>query len=297
LLFALSAQAGAVQVPQAASGRLELTVLTAAGTPAANATVCVGIAQDLNLYAQGTTDSQGRISVSSVPPDGYLITAHTPAQVAQVSRTTLSPSLLVLTIALRMGTSPHCPTTIAAGPLRKLVGDITFQATPKPGSAITELSRGEFCFGAVGMSCGQPPAGLPASAACAVGTCLINGGSWEHDTCCYATPGGYACNGAASFVGSACRTQWDKAVRLTTKGLSWTRTVDFSRANSSGVVEHTLYCAPEGTLVPPDDASKCCSGQSRALTAAEQVAVAAKMETLRVCSGRPSAPVDERDGS
>jgi hypothetical protein len=59
--------------------------------------------------------------------------------------------------------------------------------------------------------------------------------------------------------------------------------VDFSRGNSSGTVEFPLYCAPENSLVPPEDADKCCSGQTRGLSAAETVVAAAAGEAVIAC--------------
>lgn len=45
--------------------------------------------------------------------------------------------------------------------------------------------QGERCFGALGMECG-PQSNLLPTALCALGQCKINGGSWEHDECCWA---------------------------------------------------------------------------------------------------------------
>ena len=55
------------------------------------------------------------------------------------------------------------------------------------------------------------------SKSCAGGRCAINGGSWDHDTCCYANPGGYACaGGAASCVASLKAQSSNRVVTLAT---------------------------------------------------------------------------------
>jgi len=76
---------------------------------------------------------------------------------------------------------------------------------------------------------------------------------------------------------------WNKAVRLTGKGLFWRRPVDFARSNRTGTVEFALYCTPTNMLVPPENAAKCCTGQTRRLNAAETVTALAAGETLRAC--------------
>jgi hypothetical protein len=63
----------------------------------------------------------------------------------------------------------------------------------------------------------------------------------------------------------------------------WSRRIDFSERNATGVVNHAEYCAPANTLLPPEDASKCCSRTTRALNAAESVAAAAAVESLVAC--------------
>lgn len=282
---------GAAQTAAVGSGRIDVLV-TFAEAPVSGAAVCVGTSQDMNLYFAGRTDAQGRVSVSPIPSQPYVVTANTSTRTAQVSRVpSASISFVPITLALQSGSSPRCPTDIAAGPLRTIVGQVTAPSTALTPGYLTQVGRAEYCFGAVGMGCGQVPPGLPLAAACAAGICTINGGSWDHDTCCYANPGGYACaGGAGDAVGvgpgsssSVCRPEWDKAVRLTTKGLSWTRSIDFSRANATGSVIHSLYCAPANALVPPGDAAKCCSRATRALSVTEQAVASLKSESLRAC--------------
>jgi hypothetical protein len=74
-----------------------------------------------------------------------------------------------------------------------------------------------------------------------------------------------------------------KAVRLATKGLLWSRHVDFSERNRTGTVNHGEYCAPANTLLPPEDGVKCCSRSTRSLSTTEAVAAAAAGETLVAC--------------
>ncbi|MBM4259938.1 MAG: hypothetical protein FJ145_00680 [Deltaproteobacteria bacterium] len=289
VVLAMAASAASIaraQTPAVGGGQLEISV-TDTGALVPGATVCVGINQDLNLYAQGGTDAQGRLRISPMPPLPFVITAHQGERAVQVWRSESAPEVSFLPLAAPLGTSTaRCPKTIAAGPNRKLGGDIKFEGgVGFPTAGVSNpFRRPEFCFGAAGVACGQVPPGIPVTAACAAGRCTVNGGSWDHDTCCHANPGGYACDGAGSFgASSTCRASWDKAVRLTTKGLSWIRSVDFSRANSSGTVEHDKYCAPRDALVPPGDAPKCCSRSTRALTLVEQGIATAKGETLLAC--------------
>src|SRR5262245_22767496 len=68
----LDAQA---QTPTLGTGSIQARV-TRAGQPVANATVCVGVSGDLNLYHQGTTDAQGRVSFQAIPPRPIVITAN-----------------------------------------------------------------------------------------------------------------------------------------------------------------------------------------------------------------------------
>jgi hypothetical protein len=280
-----------IQTPAVGAGQLVVSVENA-GAPVAGATVCVGTSQDLNLYAQGRSDGQGRIPVRPMPPVPFVVTAHAGTLAVQVARGASAPDvgLLLLTATLGRRSAARCPVATPPGPVRSLVTE--FEYTPSPiGEARTSaLARAEFCFGAVGRACGAAPAGLPPSAACAGGYCAVNGGSWEHDTCCHANPNGYACSfspgdvvGAIAGRVSQCRESWDKAVRLTTKGLNWTRQVDFFRANATGTVEHSQYCAPRDTLVPPADAPKCCARDTRALSTAETALASATGESLRAC--------------
>jgi hypothetical protein len=298
LMFTAGFLAFLLIAPHAAFGQSPPTIapgplmvhVTRAGLPVPNASVCIGVANDLNLFHQGTTDPQGNVRFSSVPQEPFIATASLSGRGARRSFSPASPnvSLLRIDLALPASGGPSCPST-PPGPSRTLGQRIREQAppvTPVVRTPIT-LTRTEFCFGAIGAQCGQPQTGLPATALCASGFCFINGGSWEHDECCFDHPQRLACqlslvDTLAGHEGS-CVDSWNKAVRLTRKGLFWRRSVDFSRGNTSGTVEFPLYCAPGNSLVPPEDADKCCSRQTRGLNVSELAAAAAVGETLRAC--------------
>lgn len=270
-----------------------LTVhVTRAGVPAANATVCIGIANATNVFYQGTTDSQGNVRFGAVPREPFVATANQSGRGARNSFSPASPSVSVLRIELALPASggPSCPSA-SLGSARTLSARIREQApavTPVTRPPSISIAQTEFCFGAIGAECGQPQSDLPGAALCRAGVCFINGGSWEHDECCFGHRRGMTCDFDPSHQADAARDQtcvaaWNKAVRLTRKGLSWSRSVDFTRGNRTGTVEFALYCAPANMLVPPEDANKCCSGQTRALNASEAAAALAAMETLRAC--------------
>ncbi len=271
-----------------------LTVhVTRAGAAAASATVCIGVANDLNLHDQGTTDAQGNARFSSVPRDAFMVTANQAGRGAQRSVAPASPNVPLLRIDLALPASggPARPST-AAGSARTLGPRISREQVPRLTAPVTlpsiPTARTEFCFGAIGAECGQPQANLPGAALCRLGVCFINGGSWEHDECCFDHRSGETCDfnplhAAEAARDRACVAAWNKAVRLTSKGLSWSRAVDFTRGNSTGTVEFALYCAAANTWVPPEDANKCCSGQTRLLSAAEAATALAAMEPLRAC--------------
>jgi hypothetical protein len=132
------------------------------------------------------------------------------------------------------------------------------------GQPVTAADQGERCFGALGMECG-PQSNLMPTALCALGYCKINGGSWEHDECCWANKGsGKLCIPTASSPGAAqvCNASWQKALSRITGGWNWTRQVDFNRRNASGKVERSRYCATKDARVHKGDVEYCCSGQA-----------------------------------
>lgn len=288
LLFAFAARP--------ALSAVEVVVRTADGAPAAGAVVCVGTAQDLSRFGRATTDGQGRASIVTSAPLPHVYTASLDGRGTQQGRSELpvvggpatSFSVVTLTLPSSRG-GPACPAG-PAGPQRPLVSSgalAAFTPPARPAAGFVELRRTEFCFGALGMQCGQAQPPMPPTALCAGGFCFVNGGSWDHDECCYAHPRGMACrNGPADALtghDGNCRTAWDKALRLVGKGLNWRRDVDFGRGNATGTVDFAVFCAPPNTLVPPEDGRRCCSRRTRALMPAEAVAAATAGETLVAC--------------
>lgn len=139
-----------------------------------------------------------------------------------------------------------------------------------PQAATVATQKQEFCFGALGAGCGGAQHNLPVLALCANGRCYINAGSWAHDECCWRNPNGYVCkDGPFDLVtnqgANACRADFDKAVAHLSGGLNWSRSISFQRANTTGVVVHTEYCAPDGTVLKRQDARYCCSRAARTL--------------------------------
>lgn len=285
----LAAAPAAVLAQSLSLGGLTVAV-TRAGQPAAGATVCVGTAVDRNQFFQGVTDGQGRVSFASVPRESFVVTARLGTRGAASSYTIASPAgVPVFNAALLLPDAPggpSCPTT-PAGPDRRIGAGVAAAAariTPATIQPSIVLNLGERCFGALGAACGQPQGLVPPSALCSGGRCFINGGSWEHDECCFRNRGGVACNLPNPDDGTGtCGALFGKAIRLATKGLMWSRPVDFAERNPTGTVNHALYCAPSNTLVPPEDGAKCCSRATRALNGVEAATAVAAGETLRAC--------------
>jgi len=269
------------------AGTLQVTVRNADGSAAWGAAVCVGTSQSLNQFDQGTADSNGRVFLD-VASTSFRVTASLGGHGQQRDMTAFSSlAFASLTLPAEAG-GAACPRPLSATSLTidrdAILAGFTPVAFPTPG--IIRLGTAEFCFGAIGMACGQPQGIMPPAALCRDGRCLINGGSWVHDECCHAHPRGVACGGADTFTGGDdgnCGAEWDKAVRLTRKGLMWQRDENFTLANTTGNVSFNLYCAPPNTLLNFEDARRCCSGSTRSLTPAEATAAAAALEILTAC--------------
>lgn len=287
-LITLAPAAGLAQpAPPGAGLRVDVT---SSGRPAAGAVVCVGTATDRNQFFQGVTDGQGRVSFPSVPPGTFVVTARSGDRGAARTFSSASPAgLPFLNASVALPGSPGgpaCPTT-PAGPERRIGGGVPAAAaliTPAAIPTRIVLNLGERCFGALGAACGQPQGLIPPTALCSNGVCFINGGSWEHDECCVRNRGGVGCNLPHPDDGSGtCGTSFAKAIRLATKGLMWSRRIDFNERNSTGTVNHAEYCAPANALLPPEDGGKCCSRATRGLNATETAAAAAAHESLVAC--------------
>ncbi len=293
LLAALTITPGAAfgqSPPTTPLGALRVHVTSAStGAAVASATVCIGTASSPNQFHRGTTDQQGNVRFGPVPQEPFVATASRSGRGTRQAFSPASPDMTLLAIDLALPASggPSCGSTPDAT-LGATVRDQRPAVTPVPRPPSITIAQTEFCFGAVGAQCGQPQTGLPATALCASGSCFINGGSWDHDECCVRHRHALWCEldptrQAAAASDTRCVGAWNKAVRLTRKGLSWRRPVNFARGNRSGTVEFALYCAPANSLVPPEDAAKCCAGGTRALNAAETAAARAAGETLRAC--------------
>ncbi len=290
LAFALLAPAAPVAAQPAPLGPgLQVTV-TSAGQPAAGATVCVGTSSDRNQFFQGATDGRGRVSFPGVPAEPFVVTARLGNRGAAESFSVARPGgVPFFSAAVSLPQAPGGPSwpTTPAGPPRRIGSGVAAAAariTPIPVPTSIVLNLGKPCFGALGMDCGGAQGPIPVTALCANGTCFINGGSWDHDECCFRSPGGVACNLPHPDDGTGtCGAFFAKAARLAAKGIFWSRRIDFSERNSTGRVVFAEYCAPANSLLPPGDVSKCCSGSTRALNAAETAAAAAAGETLVAC--------------
>lgn len=289
LALALAFAPAAPAQPAPAGLGLNVTV-TSGGQPASGATVCVGTTADRNQFFQGVTDAQGRVAFASVPPEGFVLTARLGNRGAAESFSIARPGgIPFLSAAISLPQAPggpSCPTT-PAGPDRRIGAGLAAavaRITPATIPTGIVLNLGERCFGALGAACGQPQGLIPPSALCSGGTCFVNAGSWDHDECCFRNRGGVACNLPHPDDGSGtCGALFAKAIRLATKGLMWSRRVDFSERNPTGTVNHPLYCAPANTLLSPGDGAKCCSRATRSLNAVETAAALAAGEPLVAC--------------
>ena len=143
-----------------------------------------------------------------------------------------------------------------------LLSGVTTHAVP------ARAQEGERCFGAVGAECGAQ-SGLTQVALCGPLKCAINGGSWEHDECCwkhrYVLKDGKSCVSAgpnqppSAGEAQVCNSSWQKALSRTGGGWSWYRQVDMNKKNASGKVVFNSYCASKGARVHQGDVEYCCS--------------------------------------
>ncbi|MCX7902429.1 MAG: hypothetical protein N2483_09145 [Burkholderiaceae bacterium] len=159
--------------------------------------------------------------------------------------------------------------------LRLIRGLLLLLVLSIAGQVPAQQQGAETCFGAAGMRCGgfsdqlafQGVAFcLPAPSPLAKsGICKIHGGSWDHDTCCFANPNGVQCGGDNNS--NACQAAWDKSLHRTGFGYYWFRSIDYTRTNATGVIERPLYCATPGSGIHRNDRPHCCSGAASAVPA------------------------------
>lgn len=262
------------------AGDLRVTVLSPSGQPANGATVCAGTSLQPTQYGVASANSAGVALLRNVPPGSVQVTAHlgqsgktlahqmgsaTQASITLqlASGVAFSPCQFSLTPANPQlgGSQPAEPEPLRVGEARPPIAQLS-RITPPPPIAV----RKEYCFGALGAQCGGAQQGIPTTALCLGGQCQINAGSWEHDECCFAHPGGMACQaGPLDYVtghNGKCVNEWNKALARLQAGLNWTRRVDFNKPNSTGRVEFSEYCAPAGARVHRDDVRYCCSRQA-----------------------------------
>lgn len=143
----------------------------------------------------------------------------------------------------------------------------------------------EFCFGGVGQQCGgismagiQFAACTPVSAGMPYAVCAVSGGSMTHDPCCASNPRGKMCGGEPENA-SQCATAWNRAVSRFVWGYQWTRVVDTTKPNNTGLVVRADYCAKEGKGVHRNDVTFCCAREARMASFWERLA----RPNLRIC--------------
>jgi hypothetical protein len=152
---------------------------------------------------------------------------------------------------------------------------------------------GERCFGAAGSQCGFQQ-GLGNAGFCVGTRCPINGGSWEHDECCWRMwpSAAKGCvygpiDNVTQLPGNACSASWDKAATRTFGGWSWFRTVDTQIRNATGQVRFGEYCALAGSVVHMGDVQYCCSRSARGVLDADLDLLGSRIalrSTARICN-------------
>ena len=134
----------------------------------------------------------------------------------------------------------------------------------------------ETCYGAMGPGCGVwAGEGLTKITLCGPSTlksivdgryqlsCGINTGSWGHDQCCTLDENGHWCFGPGPNTAS-CTDDFNRGFARMLSPFQWERhDIDPTRTNSSGKVEHDLYCAKPGTPMWASEVGYCCSKTGR----------------------------------
>jgi hypothetical protein len=275
-----------------AAGSLTVTVVNTQGARVPGARVCLGSSSNHIAFGTTSTDASGVARFTSVPGGTFLVTANLSGSGA--SRTlTGGDGAAAVTLRLAAG-GPACVAgTVSIQPLPGQTGSTVVTPSPiSPGlpapqtlptiSPTPVTGDARFCFGALGADCGGAQVGLPLLALCSLGRCQINGGSWLHDECCVAHPHGMACQlgplDAVTGNDGNCVAEWNRATsRL---NYTWTRQVDFSKPNRTGIVVFTDYCAQSGSRVHVDDVPFCCTRSAHLLDVASSFAD----PNVRVCN-------------
>lgn len=279
---------------------LQVTVTDPAGAAVANADICVDSMRSGARLGEGRTDAAGRASVFVAEEEapstigGPAVTQlKVTASARQRGAAIQSGAIAMVTLRLPGSGGPLCATgqvaatrpggiAIDSAAIRAKV-----EAMPQrqPFESVRISMVRERCLGAAGMRCGDE---LGQAGTCLPGvqTCTINVGSWKHDECCVRNPTGGMCGlnpaapvgpGGISSSSTVCQAEFNMAVARLLTPFSWTRHVDFARVNTTGTVEHALYCAPVGTLMAEGEERFCCTGRVRVLASAERAGLSARV--------------------
>lgn len=259
-----------------------VTVRTAGGTPVVGAIVCAGSTTDRGAFGGARTNTAGAATLT-IPVDAtgpLLITGGTETA---GSEATLPATLALANLRLPASGGPACPAgtqqAVQAGQIRipqssidraVAAGSNTLIA-PRVGQLNFKSRR---CLGAVGQNCNDVPPELGTCDNILTHNCQVNAGSWQHDECCVRNPRGGMCdNNPTEYVtqvlpggAQVCQAEFNLAVARLGTPFTWVRRIDNTVVNSTGVVDHAAYCAPEGTPVDIGlgESRFCCSRLTRA---------------------------------
>lgn len=257
-----------------------VTVIDAGGVPVVNAQVCIGTVADRAALGGARTNASGTatLTVPAATNGQLLVTGGTAAAGSAAS---IPANLSLVALRLPASGGPACPSTTqqAAAPGQFTIPQATIDralasSAARPiGQTVGRIDLGHKCLGAAGQNCGDRSLGEVSTCIPEAGTCLINAGSWLHDECCVRNPDGGMCDGkmeeAVTQVlpagSQVCQAEFNKAVTRLGTPLTWLRRVDMSVRNTTGIVDHAAYCAPQGTLVDSAAGEQrfCCSRAAR----------------------------------
>lgn len=284
-------------VPQAGaqvSRSVAVTVLSAGGTPVANALVCIGTVNDRAALGGTRTNASGGATLAL--PAETTATMILKGSFGGAGGDVVVPARIGLaTVRLAAAGGPACPPTtrqVAAPgqisvPRAAIDRALAASATNAPITRIGAIDLGKSCFGAAGQNCGAwTRAGVELSSCNPVThTCAINAGSWQHDECCVRNPQGAMCDGKMEELvgsGQVCQAEFEMAVQRLASPFTWIRFVNFDKRNTAGVVDHADYCAPAGTFVNIAAAEQrlCCTRQARPLRTADVARLTTSIRSL-----------------